>query len=71
MASVMSQSKAIAPGEEDLTALQLYTDLDKGSYFSCGSALLTQIHRNILMTERDNMHSILTDCPSGTSVWAG
>ncbi len=51
------------PREEDLTALQLYTDLDKGSYFSCGSALLTQIHRNILMTERDNMHSILTDCP--------
>ncbi len=51
------------PREEELTALQLYTDLDKGSYFSCGSALLTQIHRNILMTERDNMHSILTDCP--------
>lgn len=44
-------------------AIQLYTDLDKETTFRSGSALLNAIHDNVLMTERDNMHSILTDCP--------
>lgn len=41
----------------------MHTDLDTRSTFRCGSALLTQIHKNSVETERGNMHSILTDCP--------
>lgn len=49
--------------KEDLTALLWCTDLKNGSLFTCGSALVNQIQKNIVMTEMDNMHSILTDCP--------
>ena len=49
--------------KEDLTALLWCTDLKNGSLFSCGSALVNQIQKNVVMTEMDNMHSILTDCP--------
>ncbi|MBQ8641758.1 MAG: family 78 glycoside hydrolase catalytic domain [Clostridia bacterium] len=49
--------------KEDLTALLWCTDLKNGSFFSCGSALVNQIQKNVVMTEMDNMHSILTDCP--------
>ncbi len=49
--------------KEDLTACLMHTDLKNGSLFSCGSALVNQIQKNIVMTERDNMHSILSDCP--------
>lgn len=48
---------------EFVTAVQMHTDLDTRSTFRCGSALLTQIHKNSVETERGNMHSILTDCP--------
>jgi len=47
----------------DITALLICTDLKNDSFFSCGSALVNQIQKNIIMTEMDNMHSILTDCP--------
>lgn len=46
-----------------IRAVMLHTDLDNDSHFSCGSALVNNIHQNIVMTERANMHSILTDCP--------
>ncbi|MBR5444556.1 MAG: family 78 glycoside hydrolase catalytic domain [Clostridia bacterium] len=49
--------------KEDLTALLWCTDMKNGSLFSCGSALVNQIQKNVVMTEMDNMHSILTDCP--------
>lgn len=49
--------------KEDLTAELWCTDLKNGSFFSCGSALVNQIQKNVVMTECGNMHSILTDCP--------
>ncbi len=50
--------------EKDMIrALLIHTDMDNNSHFSCGSALVNEIQENILMTEKDNMHSILTDCP--------
>lgn len=49
--------------KEDLTAELWCTDLKNGSFFSCGSALVNQIQQNVVMTEQDNMHAILTDCP--------
>ncbi len=47
----------------DLTAVLWCTDLKNNSSFTCGSALINQIQKNVVMTEMDNMHSILTDCP--------
>ena len=46
-----------------LTAVALYTDVASGSSFRCGNALINQIHRNAVQTEKANIHSILTDCP--------
>lgn len=51
------------PGRDDVYAVQMYTNIDKKTAFRSGSALINAIHQNVLMTERDNMHSILTDCP--------
>ena len=49
--------------KDDISAVALYTDVASGSLFTCGSALLNQIHKNVVMTEKANIHSILTDCP--------
>ncbi len=51
------------PRMDSIEAIQLHTDLEKNTTFRCGSAILNAFHKNVLMTERDNMHSILTDCP--------
>ena len=49
--------------KNNVCAVSLQTDIDTGSFFTCGSALVNQIQKNIVQTERANMHSILTDCP--------
>ena len=46
-----------------ISAIPLHTDLDSDSAFRCGSAVVNAIQDMVLRTERDNMHSILTDCP--------
>ncbi len=46
-----------------IAAVLVHTNLENNASFSSGSALINAIQQNILMTERDNMHSILTDCP--------
>ncbi len=46
-----------------IRAYLIHTDMENESTFSSGSALVNAIQNNLLMTERDNMHSILTDCP--------
>ena len=48
---------------EQLTAVALYTDVAGHSSFRCGNALINQIHKNAVQTEKSNIHSILTDCP--------
>lgn len=49
--------------KEDICAVSLYSDIGTGSYFSCGNALINAIQKNIVQTEKANIHSILTDCP--------
>lgn len=51
------------PDKKCINALSIYTDVDNDSFFECGSALVNQIHKNIVQTERDNLHGIATDCP--------
>ena len=49
--------------KSDIEAVSVYTDIAKGSMFSCGNSLINQINRNALQTEKANLHSVLTDCP--------
>ncbi|MBR3929236.1 MAG: family 78 glycoside hydrolase catalytic domain [Clostridia bacterium] len=48
---------------DNIEAVLLHTDLESDSFFVSGNAHLNALQKQILMTERDNMHSILTDCP--------
>ncbi len=49
--------------EDDTVAVALRTDLQPTGDFTCGSAILNQIHQTVVKTEQANMHGILTDCP--------
>lgn len=49
--------------DEDIEAVALYTDVKNRSSFRCGNALINAIHKNVVQTEKANIHSILTDCP--------
>ena len=46
-----------------VSAVPLHTALRSIGSFRCGSALINAIQDMVVLTERDNMHSILTDCP--------
>ena len=48
---------------DDVSALLIHTDMENRSSFTCGSPTVNAIQEALVMTERDNMHSILTDCP--------
>ncbi len=52
-----------AVDSNDIRAVSLRNNLDKKSFFNCGSALVTKIHDNCVATERANTHGLLTDCP--------
>ncbi|MBO4528502.1 MAG: family 78 glycoside hydrolase catalytic domain [Victivallales bacterium] len=60
-ACVEGLGNAIEP--DDIRAVALRNNLDKKSFFNCGSALVTKIHDNCVATERANTHGLLTDCP--------
>lgn len=49
--------------ESDIYAVAIYNDIDLKSRFSCGSPVLDKVHNTCVMTEKANIHSILTDCP--------
>ncbi len=46
-----------------IAAHPLCTQLAAAGMFRCGSAVINAIQEMVVRTERDNMHSILTDCP--------
>ena len=46
-----------------LTALHVHTDSRKIGEFSCSDPDLNRLHRMAVITEENNQHSILTDCP--------
>ena len=50
--------------QESITAIAFYTDIEKeNSFFKCGNPLVNAIHHNVVMCEKSNLHSILSDCP--------
>ncbi|NLO36560.1 MAG: family 78 glycoside hydrolase catalytic domain [Clostridiaceae bacterium] len=51
------------PERDFLTGLLLYTAIDSASSFRCGSPIANHLQHMVVMTERDNLHSIATDCP--------
>ena len=52
----------VLPGD-DIKAVALRTDLELQGDFTCGSAILSKIHDICVATEKDNIHSIMSDCP--------
>lgn len=44
-------------------ALHVHTDVKTSGEFSCSDEKLNQLHKNAFITEQNNEHSILTDCP--------
>lgn len=48
---------------EDIKAISLYTDIKSKSFFRCGSPVVNEIQEAIVQTEKNNLHSIATDCP--------
>ena len=48
---------------DQITALLIHTDMENNSAFTCGNTMVNAIQDALVMTERDNMHAILTDCP--------
>ncbi len=52
-----------APLKEDICAVSLHTDCEKATSFSCGEPRVNEFARAARMTEKANIHSILTDCP--------
>jgi alpha-L-rhamnosidase len=51
------------PGIEALTGRALYSDMPETGSFECSEPMLNKLWQNILWTQRDNMHSMPTDCP--------
>ena len=51
------------PDSENFKAISLFTDIKNKSFFRCGSAVVNQIQECIIQTEKNNLHSIATDCP--------
>jgi alpha-L-rhamnosidase len=54
--------------EGDVTILSLigehvHTDVSPAGGFACSDPILNQLHQNAVMTELNNLHSIMTDCP--------
>jgi alpha-L-rhamnosidase len=39
------------------------TDVEIVGHFECSDSVLNQLHKNAVITEENNIHSILTDCP--------
>lgn len=46
-----------------VTAKHVHNDVRQTGSFTCSDEALNRLHANVLMTERNNLHSIMTDCP--------
>ncbi len=49
--------------KDDIYALEIHNDMNTSGSFICVNPTLYKIHKNSVMTEKANMHGILTDCP--------
>ena len=49
--------------KENVVGKAVHSNIARKSTFNCGNNLINQIYRNVIWTERSNLHSIPTDCP--------
>lgn len=47
----------------ELVAEHVHTNVRKVGSFECSDLILNQLHKNAVITEANNLHSIMTDCP--------
>ena len=48
---------------KDITAVAMYSDLEKSGDFSCSDDIVNKIYSNALWGQRDNFLNVPTDCP--------
>ena len=48
---------------KELVAKHVHSDVRLTGSFACSNDVLNQLHKNAQITERNNLHSIMTDCP--------
>lgn len=46
-----------------VTAKHVHNDVKQTGEFYCSDEVINKLHDNVLRTERNNLHSIMTDCP--------
>jgi len=51
------------PTLDDLVGVALHSDVRTTGEFECSSELVNQLMRNIVWTQRNNLHGVPTDCP--------
>ena len=51
------------PTLDDLRGCVVHSAVEPIGSFACSNLLINHIQRNILWTQRDNLHSVPTDCP--------
>lgn len=51
------------PGNDDIKALVLTSDMKRTGWFSCSESLINQLHENVIWSVKGNFFSIPTDCP--------
>lgn len=44
-------------------AKHVHNDVKQTGYFVCSDEAINKLHENVLRTEKNNLHSIFTDCP--------
>lgn len=47
----------------ELVAKHVHSDVRIAGTFNCSDATLNQLHKNAQITELNNLHSVMTDCP--------
>ena len=48
---------------KELVAKHVHSDVRLAGNFTCSNDMLNQLHKNAQITELNNLHSIMTDCP--------
>ncbi|KAM0514529.1 hypothetical protein ACHAPE_006824 [Trichoderma viride] len=51
------------PSRDEITALVMYSDMNRTGWFSCSEPLINKLHQNALWSMKGNFLSVPTDCP--------
>jgi alpha-L-rhamnosidase len=51
------------PGQDQIIALVMYSDMTRTGHFSCSDDMVNSLHQNVFWSMKGNFLSIPTDCP--------